>query len=58
MNAEALSEVAQQALEAGQAQTARRLLTFALSRAPGNLCAGLMLVRLEKIGRASCRERV
>lgn len=47
MNAEALSEVAQQALEAGQAQTARRLLTFALSRAPGNLCAGLMLVRLE-----------
>lgn len=47
MNAGALTEGAQQALEAGQTQVARRLLTFALSKAPGNLCAGLMLVRLE-----------
>src|SRR6185369_9906897 len=47
MNSEALKEAAQLALEAGQTQIARRLLKQALSMMPGDLLAGLNLVRLE-----------
>lgn len=47
MKPQALTEVALLALEAGQKQIAQRLLNQALFLAPGDLLAGLSLVRLE-----------